>query len=415
MILLSQHKKKLIRETQKKMSKANQNNTFIKIAVLINGIPDYKDTALTEKQIKQIQANVQQLNFDIELSHNYLSGITTKQSYISKVEEKIQGKTVPKGSWLMILEITNPTLLAGLKNNDIRGVSLETDFTDDIKVKGYTEVIPYRDVETKEEMIPSVISFTGSPANQFPLEIMTHRQYTMKSKQFTELYGGNSMTDVNEQYDVEERTWLRSLIDKLTTPQHTSKSAGVVEQPMNQPTMTGNSEELINSLIESQKSIPAMSKNFDAMVESNMKMTEAFNNMNSTLEQVLLKESAPNPSNPSPKKSKKEGEDDDEGDEGDNTQPNKEPNNPDNTDNNDNNNQTSDNTGLTPEEQETLKKLQEKQAKHTRKNIQNTPTTIKPTEFTAINPQQTSQEEYNQQAKTYMANRTFDYFMKGGQ
>ena len=257
-----------------------------------------------------------------------------------------------------------------------------------------------------------MISFTGSPANQFPLEIMTHRQYTMKSKKFTEIYGGNSMTDVNEQYDVEERTWLRSLIDKLTTPQHTSKSVGVVDQPMNQPTMTGNSEELINSLIESQKSIPAMSKNFDAMVESNMKMTEAFNNMNSTLEQVLLKESTPNPSNPAPRTSKKE-EDDDEGDEGDNTQQYNQTNNPDNQD--DDNNQTPDDTGLTPEEQETLKKLQEKQAKHTRKHIPNTPTTIKPTEFTAINPQQTSQEEYNQQAKTYMANRTFDYFMKGGQ
>ena len=395
------------------MSKANQNNTFIKIAVLINGIPDYKDTPLTEKQIKQIQANVQQLNFDIEHSHNYLSGITTKQSYISKVEEKIKGKTVPKGSWIMILEITNPTLLEGLKNNTIKGVSLETDFTDDIIVKGFTEVIPYRDVETKGEMIPSVISFTGSPANQYPLEVMTHRQYTMKSKKFTELYGGNSMTDVNEQYDVEERTWLRSLIDKLTTPQHTSKSVGVVEQPMNQPTMTGNSEELINSLIESQKSIPTMSKNFDAMVESNMKMTEAFNNMNSTLEQVLLKESAPNPSNPTPTKGKNKKGEDNEGDEGDNPQQNNPTNNPDDPD--DNNQIPDDETGLTPEEQETLKKLQEKQAKHTRKNIPNTPTTIKPTEFTAINPQQTSQEEYNQQAKTYMANRTFDYFMKGGQ
>lgn len=395
------------------MSKANQNNIFVKIAVLINGIPDYQDTPLTEKQIKQIQANVQQLNFDIEHSHNYLSGITTKQSYISKVEETIKGKTVPKGSWLMILEVTNPTLLEELNNNTVKGVSLETDFTDDIIVNGFTEVVPYRDVETKGEMIPSVISFTESPANQFPLEVMTHRQYTMKSKKFTELYGGNSMTDVNEQYDVEERTWLRSLIDKLTTPQHTSKSVGVVDQPMNQPTMTGNSEELINSLIESQKSIPAMSKNFDAMVESNMKMTEAFNNMNSTLEQVLLKESAPNPSNPAPKGNTKKEEDDDEGDEGDNTQQNNQTNNPDNED--DDNNQTADDTGLTPEEQETLKKLQEKQAKHTRKNIPNTPTTIKPTGFTAINPQQTSQEEYNQQAKEYMAGRTFDYFMKGGQ
>ena len=307
----------------------------------------------------------------------------------------------------MILEVTNPTLLEELNNNTVKGVSLETDFTDDIIVNGFTEVVPYRDVETKGEMIPSVISFTESPANQFPLEVMTHRQYTMKSKQYAKLYGGNLMTDVNEDLNLEEKTWLRSLVDKLTTPQHTSKNTGVVEQPMNQPTMTGGSDELINSLIESQKSIPAMSKNFDAMVESNMKMTEAFNNMNSTLEQVLLKESAPNPSNSDLEKNKKKKEDEENG------EGNVDPKNK--NDDTKPGDKGSDEEGLTPEEQETLKKLQEKQAKHTRKNITGAPTTVKPTEFTPLNPQQASEEQYNQQAKEYMANRTFDYFMKGGQ
>ncbi|RAP46429.1 MAG: hypothetical protein BZ136_07420 [Methanosphaera sp. rholeuAM74] len=401
------------------MSKANQNNIFIKIAVLINGIPDYKDTALTQREIKEIQANTQQLNFDIEHSHNYLSGITTKQSYISKVDEKIRGKTVPKGSWIMILEITNPTILAGLQNGDIKGVSLETDFTNDVQVKGFTEVIPYKDVETKEEMIPHVISFTGSPANQYPLEIMTHKQYTMKSKKYAQIYGGKDMTDVNA--DIEEKTWLRGIVDKFVTGQHTMKSTAVEPTQVNQPSMGGNTDELINSLIESQKTIPSLAKSFDAVVESNTRMSEEFNKMNSTLEQVLIRESntAGQNDNANDKVDGDDQKDDDGKDKDKDTDKNKDQvdDNPDNKDTNtdtdtNTDGQEPDDDALTPEEEETLRKLQEKQARHTRKNMASTPPQLTPPTFTPFN---TTEEDMNMQAKQYMANRTFEHFMKGGQ
>lgn len=381
------------------MSKANQHDTYVKVCVLCNGVEDINDVALQKREVKEIFANHRHLNFDIEHSHNYLSGVDIVENYLSKTDETIQDTTIPSGSWLMTLNITNPTILGGIMNGDITGVSLETDFTEDMVARNNNTVIPYRDVVTKEELIPHVVSFTGSPANQLPLEVMTHKQYTRKSRK----YNNNNNNDGEKSMvnnDDEVSFWRR-----LFTDSHTSKSIGAVAQPN---TTDFDTNELIKALIENQKIMPDVVSLMETVASSNASMSESFKEMTLKFDEFLVSQntikedtSAGEPVDTSTKASnnnKKESDEEETSKPVDATNDNK-----DDTKNADDSNfdkttdEDTNNTGLTSEEEEQLKKLQAKQKQHTSKSV-----TGKPVSYT------NAPRRENNQYMDFIAHRSYD-------
>lgn len=206
---------------------------FIKTCVLPCTTPDkeYKDCrgqVYTEEEIAillSIEAN--NCHFDINHSLEKLDDIITLQNYQSKTEEIINDEKIPVGSWIKIIFSENSLLNNKINNGEITGVSNDFSInTTKPYCKANKELPPgvntfkYEDVEEKECVVQTFLSFVDSPCNQMPIEVMDYEEFKLNN--------GDDAMKLNEaikkifnkkegkKYDIENSDDVIRIINEIT-------------------------------------------------------------------------------------------------------------------------------------------------------------------------------------------------------
>ena len=116
-----------------------------------------------------------------------VEGVTTISNYISTEDKTIAGRTVPSGSWIKELMITDEDIIEMIKSNQLNGVSpnfrLHANATCLKEVQDVKGNLFYnKDIENKECMKPVFLSLVDEPANEYGLEVYSYEKYLEKSK-----------------------------------------------------------------------------------------------------------------------------------------------------------------------------------------------------------------------------------------
>lgn len=179
---------KLFKETKEK-------GKFIKTVVLPCSQPnnteysDCRDQVYTEDEIAiLISTEANNCFFDYNHDNKKLNGIYTLQNYQSKGVEYVNGVEIPVGSWIKILFSENDFINDKIMNGVVKGVS--NDFSIDSNknyCKANQKLTPgintnvYSDVEEKECIIQTYLSFVDYPCNRMPLEIYDYEKYKLNN------------------------------------------------------------------------------------------------------------------------------------------------------------------------------------------------------------------------------------------
>ncbi|WP_455644837.1 XkdF-like putative serine protease domain-containing protein [Methanosphaera sp.] len=254
----------------------NEEVTYVKCCVLASELPDFINDKLLRREVKLIFTNTKNLNFDIDHKRKYLSGVEIIENYINQSNEMINSISIPAGSWIMVLAITNNNLRESISRGEIRGVSLRTALGEAVNLIDPTTRgrISYNNIENKEEMQPESISFTANPANEIPFEVMDYEAYTAKNK--------NKVDNMTNEHESENSFWRKLFSDRFT-----AKSMAV-PQPQSDMGILGT-DEFINSMIESQKAIPKTNELIEKLLENQLKTTETVASLQTQIEELQLK------------------------------------------------------------------------------------------------------------------------------
>ena len=127
-----------------------------------------------------------------------MEGVTSISNYISTQDKTIGGRTVPTGSWIKELMITNPDIIEMVKSNEVNGVSpnfrLHENSTCLKELRGIDGNLFFnKDIENKECMKPVYLSLVDEPANEYGLEVFSYDKYLEKTK--TPKIGGRNMAN----------------------------------------------------------------------------------------------------------------------------------------------------------------------------------------------------------------------------
>jgi hypothetical protein len=167
---------------------------YIECVVLANAETDpelYKDSqgdTWDPKTIKQVfTSEANQSDHDLFHEKEKVEGVTAISNYISTQDKTIGGRTVPSGSWIKELMITNPDIIEMVKCNEVNGVSpnfrLHENSTCLKELEDIEGNLFYnKDIENKECMKPVYLSLVDEPANEFGLEVFSYDKYLEKSK-----------------------------------------------------------------------------------------------------------------------------------------------------------------------------------------------------------------------------------------
>jgi hypothetical protein len=210
-----------------------EDGLFIKTCVLPCStdtvkVPDCRDQIYTEEEIAillSIEAN--NCYFDINHSQDKLDSIYTLQNYQSKTEEIINDEKIPVGSWIKIIFSENSLLNNKINNGEITGVSNDFSInTTKPYCKANKELPPgvntfkYEDVEEKECVVQTFLSFVDNPCNQMPIEVMDYEKYKLNN--------GDDAMKLNEaikkifnksedkKYDIENSDDVVRIINEIT-------------------------------------------------------------------------------------------------------------------------------------------------------------------------------------------------------
>jgi len=151
----------------------------------------YKDSqgdtwdSKTIKQVFTTEAN--QSSHDLFHEKQKVEGVTTISNYISSEDKIIAGRTVPAGSWIKELMITDDDIIEMIKSNQLNGVSpnfrLHANATCIKEIQNIEGNLFYnKDIENKECMKPVFLSLVDEPANEYGLEVYSYDKYLEKSK-----------------------------------------------------------------------------------------------------------------------------------------------------------------------------------------------------------------------------------------
>ncbi|WP_245837446.1 MULTISPECIES: XkdF-like putative serine protease domain-containing protein [Methanobacterium] len=162
--------------------------------VLANGETDpelYKDSqgdTWDHKTIKQVfTTEANQSSHDLFHEKQKVEGVTTISNYISTEDKTIAGRTVPAGSWIKELMITDDDIIEMIKSNQLNGVSpnfrLHVNATCLKEVQDVKGNLFYnKDIENKECMKPVFLSLVDEPANEYGLNVYSYDKYLEKSR-----------------------------------------------------------------------------------------------------------------------------------------------------------------------------------------------------------------------------------------
>lgn len=222
---------------------------YIECVVLANGETDpelYKDSqgdtwdSKTIKQVFTTEAN--QSNHDLYHNKEKVDGVTTISNYISTEDKTVAGRTVPSGSWLKELMITDTDVIEMIKSNQLNGVSpnfrLRANSTCAKELKNIEGSLFYnKDIKNKECMTPVFLSLVDEPANEYGLEVYSYDKYLAKSKtggkrmanKFKEMlkgFGESIVNYANEMPELEKADTTPESAPAETTSTDTTETPG---------------------------------------------------------------------------------------------------------------------------------------------------------------------------------------------
>jgi hypothetical protein len=151
----------------------------------------YKDSqgdvwnAKTIKQVFTSEAN--QSSHDLFHEKEKVEGVNAISNYITDKEKVVGGRTVPVGSWIKELMITDEDIIEMIKSNQLNGVSpnfrLHANSTCIKEIQNIKGNLFYnKDIENKECMNPVFLSLVDEPANEYGLNVYSYDKYLEKSK-----------------------------------------------------------------------------------------------------------------------------------------------------------------------------------------------------------------------------------------
>ena len=182
-----------------------KNALFIHGVVIANGIPDADNDVLSKEDIKRLNSSY--LSHDTDTNHDFLknNGIEIIENYISKTEETIHDKKVPKGSWLATMMIWDNDLKSQIRQGRLNGFSLASQPNCEIKKEDlFNKRTTYKTYKNVENLTPMFISLVDGAANGYNLEFYSYNAYVTKSKK-KEAYNlsdneSNTVVDVTKQF-----------------------------------------------------------------------------------------------------------------------------------------------------------------------------------------------------------------------
>lgn len=226
---------------------------YLECVVLVNGESDpelYKDSqgdtwdSKTIKQVYTSEAN--QTQHDLYHNKEKVDGVTTISNYISTNDKIIANKTVPSGSWIKELMITDPDIIEMVKSNQINGVSPNFRLHENAvcvkELKNIKGNIFYNsDIQNKECMKPIFLSLVDEPANEYGLEVFSYDKYLEKSKnprdggkmmsnKFKEMLKGFGESIVNYANEMEEPELEKAEEEETAEEELTTETTETTEE-----------------------------------------------------------------------------------------------------------------------------------------------------------------------------------------
>lgn len=210
-----------------------KNCLFLTGVVIANGIKDSDGDVLQKEDIKKLISSY--LSQKTDTNHDFLEnyGVRIIENYVSKVDETIGNKTVPKGSWICKMMIWEEDLKRAIRQGKYNGLSLasqpdaDAEMTEDIFNKRHT----YSQFKDVDELTPLFISIVKNPANGFDFDYYSYDTYITKSKKETK-----SVSDENE---TEMSILANKLVDAILQQNKALKEDMIVKQA--EETAEGNS------------------------------------------------------------------------------------------------------------------------------------------------------------------------------
>jgi len=168
-----------------------------------------------------------------------VEGVTAISNYISTQDKTIGGRTVPSGSWIKELMITNPDIIEMVKSNEVNGVSpnfrLHENSTCLKELRGIDGNLFFnKDIENKECMKPVYLSLVDEPANEYGLEVFSYDKYLEKTK--NPKIGGRNMANKFKEMLKGFGESIVNYADELDEPQESEKiELSKAEDPSESP------------------------------------------------------------------------------------------------------------------------------------------------------------------------------------
>lgn len=249
---------------------------YIECVVLVNGESDpelYKDSqgdTWDSKTIKQVfTSEANQTQHDLYHNKEKVEGVTTISNYISTTDKIIANKTVPSGSWIKELMITDPDIIEMVKSNQINGVSpnfrLHENSVCVKELKNIKGNFFYNsDIQNKECMKPIFLSLVDEPANEYGLEVFSYDKYLSKSKN---AIGGKNMSKLKEM--------IKSILDYVNETEEEKAELEKAEAPAPAEDEAASEEEVKEEEEEEPSELEAKIEELTSKFDELLKRVEA--------------------------------------------------------------------------------------------------------------------------------------------
>ena len=236
---------------------------YVTGVVIANGVKDSDGDVLDKKDIKTILTKY--LNKDTDTMHTNIrnAGVDFIENKISEVDTVIAGQTVPAGSWIATVKVTNPKLVECIQEGKLRGFSLGSVSEEAMTPKYWfiNKSMNYRDLESIEEVIPLFVSFVDYPANQFDFEWMEYETYINKSNKSVD-----TMTEKKE--DMIPVSFVEKLMDKLSITKSEKEETEEIEKA---------DETVETTETSTDETVSALFEKLDTIIAQNEKILEGLN------------------------------------------------------------------------------------------------------------------------------------------
>lgn len=113
-------------QTYGKILKADEEAHYVTGIVYEPMVEDTQGNYMTEEEIQKAAYWFAKNGNKVDLQHSFeaLEGAAVVESYIAKCDEEIEGQAVRKGTWVMTVEVNDPTIFEAIQKGELTGFSM---------------------------------------------------------------------------------------------------------------------------------------------------------------------------------------------------------------------------------------------------------------------------------------------------